>query len=241
MLASRADKETEGENGAELALLRIELDTAREDIKRKKEKAAVDKRMLEECRKKLERLEDAASPRKRKKRQASPHKKDEEDAMKDMEDVTMAEEGRENTPESVAVAIATGTEQGVALPPREEWSPVMRLQIEGISKRLEDPVPSPSGKRDLDGLIMERLDSILIKWLEGRKIVLPVLISVSAPLKRAQFISEGESNGGQGENPITIKKVLKKKGKGQKRAGSRDPSAQKPAPTGRKELVCEAR
>lgn len=122
----------------------------------------------------------------------------------------------------------------------EEWSPVMRLPIQGISKRLEDPVPSPSGKRYLDGLIMERLDSILIKWLEGRKIVLPVPISASAPLKGAEFTSEGESNGGQGENLITIKKGLKKKRKGQKRVGSRDPSTQKPAPTGRKKLVCEA-
>lgn len=105
VLASRADKETEGENGAELALLRIELDTAREDIKRRKEKAAVDKRMLEECRKKLERLEDAASPRKKKKRQASPHKKDEED-------VTMAEEEREDSPEWWRLQLQRGRNKG---------------------------------------------------------------------------------------------------------------------------------
>lgn len=60
-------------------------------------------------------------------------------------------------------------EQKVTLPPNEEWPPVMRPPIRGVSKRLEDwMAPSPSSKggemnkgKDLDIQIMERLDAIL--------------------------------------------------------------------------------
>lgn len=71
VLASRADKETKGEQGKEVALLRIELETAREDVKRMKEKAASDRKKLEDCLKRMAKMEEVAFPNKGKKRYRS--------------------------------------------------------------------------------------------------------------------------------------------------------------------------
>lgn len=44
-----------------MALLRIELETTREDVKRMKEKATADRKKLKECLKRMERMEEAAT------------------------------------------------------------------------------------------------------------------------------------------------------------------------------------
>lgn len=150
VLASRADKEIEGESGAELAMLRIELEMAREDIKRLRDKEATDRKMLEECRRKLEKMEDASSPRKKKGRSSTTSRREEEEKEDVIADVVMVEVG-EDTPAPV--------DPQEILPPMEEWPPAMRSLIKEISKKIEDRVLSPERRMNLDRRTMERLNS----------------------------------------------------------------------------------
>lgn len=159
VLASRADKEMEGESGAELAMLRIELEMAREDIKRLRDKEATDRKMLEECRRKLEKMEDASSPRKKKGRSSTTSRRDEEEKEDVIADVVMVEVG-EDTPAPV--------DPQEILPSMEEWPPAMRSPIKKVSKKIEDRVLSPERRMNLDRRTMERLNSLLPKWLESR-------------------------------------------------------------------------
>lgn len=93
VLASRADKEEEGEHGEEVALLRIELQTAKEDVRRMKAKAASDRKRLEDCLKRMERMEEAAVADKGKRRHRPAPLEDEGDEEGRTGDVTMVEVG----------------------------------------------------------------------------------------------------------------------------------------------------
>lgn len=134
VLATRADKEMEGEHGKEVALLRIELETAREDAKRMKEKAASNRARFEDCLKKLEKMEEAAfSRKKRKKGSITTLQSDEEVDVVDVEDVTMEEEGVDPS-DSAEVTAVPVPEPPVVIPSLEEW-PAMRPPIKWVSKR----------------------------------------------------------------------------------------------------------
>lgn len=168
VLASRADKESEGESGGELALLRTELQMAREDIKRLRDKGESERKLLEEYRRKIEEMEDALSSPRRKKGRTSRADKSEEEGKEIEIDVEMIEEGVDN-PLPLPPPPVPVNPQAI-LPPREEWPAAMRPPIKGVSKKIEDGVPSPDVGRmmNLDERIIERLDSLLPKWLESR-------------------------------------------------------------------------
>lgn len=91
VLASRADKGEEGKHGEEVALLRIELETVREDVRRMKERAASDRKKLEDCFKRMEKMEEVAlTDRLKKRHRAAPPPLEDEG---DEENVTMEEVG----------------------------------------------------------------------------------------------------------------------------------------------------